>query len=750
MKPERSETVKRLIDIGIVLGIIIVSAAFVLGVVRYVIKKDSNFAARRLEELGQYEELAVDTESYIHSYSDAFTEDGTVYLYFNTGDKYIQRFDGSSFSPVYIKGVNIGTGMPGHYPGDLAADKEAYLRWFDEISKMNANCIRVYTLQMPIFYEALSEFNETAENPLYLMQGTWFNDELLAKSGNMFDQQFVELHQRDSRALVDIIHGNCRIDEFAGGAWGIYYKDVSRWVIGWLIGSEVEADYIKETNTLNADKKAYQGEYFTCGDVSACECFWAEAADYLTSYEMERYAMQRPVSFVNGADTDILEHTGTDSLGGGSISLNAESIKPTNRFKAGVFASYNVYPYRPAFMYMDSKYAQTVGENGESDPYKGYLEELRASHSVPVLVSEYGLPAGRGLTQVNPVTDFNEGRHSEAEQGEMLSAMAKDIYDTGCAGGLITSWQDEWYKHNWKTGNLTDAERRPYWRDAMTPVQQTGLLEFVPGKDGAPVVTLDGSRDEWSEEQKLMSAGDVNMYLNYDSEFLYFMFERYGADWENEKLTIPLDILPDAGSNTYWDFNMDNGADFIIELNGREDSRILVHEYYDRYPFAYHGYLGKELEAMLASDFQATASGAGFHDIKYLVEKEISAAGTDAVIPEVNFNAGALLFGSTVKENEAYNTLADYYFEGDILELRIPWQLINFRDPSTREIEWDFREHGELGGMKIDEIYVGFTDKEKGKIEFASYTWPMWDEFPYFERLRQSYYDLQEVFLAQK
>ena len=53
---------------------------------------------------------------------------------------------GQGLAPFEIRGVNLGSGIPGHFATDYAIDKETYLRWFEEIQAMGANCIRVYTL----------------------------------------------------------------------------------------------------------------------------------------------------------------------------------------------------------------------------------------------------------------------------------------------------------------------------------------------------------------------------------------------------------------------------------------------------------------------------------------------------------------------------------------------------------------------------------------------------------------------------
>ncbi len=69
---------------------------------------------------------------------------------------------------VLLKGVNMGIAKPGHFPGETAITKEEYFRWFKQIGAMHANAVRVYTIHPPAFYEAFYEYNEIAEQPLYL------------------------------------------------------------------------------------------------------------------------------------------------------------------------------------------------------------------------------------------------------------------------------------------------------------------------------------------------------------------------------------------------------------------------------------------------------------------------------------------------------------------------------------------------------------------------------------------------------
>ncbi len=79
-----------------------------------------------------------------------------------------------SWEQIFLKGVNLGLAMPGHYPTEFSLTFDGYLEWFRLIGEMNANVIRTYTILPPEFYEAFAYYNLHYNNKkLYLLQGVW-------------------------------------------------------------------------------------------------------------------------------------------------------------------------------------------------------------------------------------------------------------------------------------------------------------------------------------------------------------------------------------------------------------------------------------------------------------------------------------------------------------------------------------------------------------------------------------------------
>ena len=58
-----------------------------------------------------------------------------------------------------VRGIDMGSGIPGEWSTDYAITKETYLHWFQLIQEAGANTLKVYSVQNPSFYKAFYEYN---------------------------------------------------------------------------------------------------------------------------------------------------------------------------------------------------------------------------------------------------------------------------------------------------------------------------------------------------------------------------------------------------------------------------------------------------------------------------------------------------------------------------------------------------------------------------------------------------------------
>ena len=82
-----------------------------------------------------------------------------VNLPFIADGEFLKVFRNGSYEPIFLKGVNLGVAVPGTQPGELAASREQYAHWLQEIADADLNYIRTYTLHYPRFYEELENYN---------------------------------------------------------------------------------------------------------------------------------------------------------------------------------------------------------------------------------------------------------------------------------------------------------------------------------------------------------------------------------------------------------------------------------------------------------------------------------------------------------------------------------------------------------------------------------------------------------------
>lgn len=673
--------------------------------------------------------------------------------YVENGLSYISKVDSKSFyifrdgqwQKEFIKGVNMGVGVPGTFPGEMAVTRQQYLRWFKYIGEMNANTLRVYTILSPVFYDAFYEYNQTAKTKLYLIQGAWINEEDLLKYQNVYDPKIINSVKEDAKSIIDLLHGNKTLPPTHGHASGTYTKDISSYVVGFILGIEISADIIDETNSKNPTKTSYNGQYLFTQNASPYEAFQAEIGDFMVNYQTTIYKTQTPIAFANWVTTDMLVHTNEPEINEDSATVDPGHIKATKDFKPGLFASYHVYPYYPEFMNYQKEYINYKNNDGKIDTYKAYLADLIKQHDMPVVVAEFGVPASRGMTHISKM-GFNQGMLSEQEQGTMNAHMLQDIFDEGYAGALVFTWQDEWFKRSWNTMNFDIPDRRPFWSNPQTSEQQFGLLAFDPGWTTS-VSYIDGDVSEWKNEPSLTNGINLSTSVKSDEKYLYLRINANNFDFEKDTILIPIDTIPNQGNSTYPKYNVrfQRPADFVVEFNGKGNSRILVDSYYDSFDYLYAKRL-KLIETNLALE----KKNSGFFNPEYLVlNKEFYLPVDKQNIPFSNYETGKLLFGNGNPKSKDFNSLADFIVVNNNIEIKIPWALLNVTDPSRKMIMDDLYKTG-IESIKTNGFYIGgIMLKDKQLVESSDmnlYSWEEWDTPSFHERLKPSYFIIKDAF----
>ncbi len=694
---------------------------------------------------------------------------------------HLATYDGGGWDTRFWGGMNMGDTLPGHHPGELAPTREDYLRWFPQMKEMNVDVLRVYTILEPEFYEALEDFNAGREDPLWLMQGVWSPEEKLIgedeEGRDAYTPEITEGFRGEISDVVRVVHGDADLPERPGHASGRYRTDVSEYLLGWMVGTEWHPYAVKVTNGANAEKPPYSGEYFSATEnASPFESWLAWMLDTLAEEEM-RYGWQHPASFTNWPTTDPLSHPNEGNPEEDLVPVDPMHVEPTPEWKAGYFSQYHVYPYYPDFMSHDLKYQNYKTPEGESDPYAGYLNELRAHHEgIPLIIGEFGLPTARGMAHRGPL-GRDQGYHTEDEQGEMVADMVKGIHGEGLDGAFLFAWQDEWFKFTWNTIDLElPGSHRDRWRNPLTNEENFGVIATEPGEAADETISTDGETGDWDRRASAhggikdllgrlsgSSSGqaasvksrryeDFDLKVSHDEAYLHLLLDKRQGEWNlpEEELDIGFGTLP--GGSTAADpapglSFPGGGVQFLLRMGGEGDSRILVNSAYDQHTWLYADQLGMIPDP----DASEEPSAGDFLPWRLALSRELVLPQTEERIPFEEIEVGKMRYGNSNPSSPEFDNLADWYVKGDVLEVRIPWMLLGFTDPSSLSV-WDYPyEANGFEPVETDEVRVYPAVRPEGgapqrEVPPLSYSWEGWEQPTYHERKKESFEPLGEAF----
>lgn len=686
---------------------------------------------------------------------------------FRVGDDGFERWTGDSYQPFEVRGVNIGMAKPGRFPGEAAITRSEYDRWLPSIGEI-ANVVRTYTIHPPAFYRALAAYNREAADPLLLLQGTWVPTDALLDAGDATAVSATT--DAEIERTVDVVHGQTTLPERPGHAAGTYDADVSEYTLGFLFGIEWPPEVVVETNKRGDDGQ-YDGTYLHTDGGRPFERWLAARLDGLVDHEMVTYSTQRPVSFVNWVTTDPLEHPYEPFESEDSVSLNPDTIGTTDAFEAGTLASYHVYPYYPDFLNETPEYVQYTDHRGEQNNYAGYLNDLVGHTDYPVLVAEFGVPSSRGIAHRN-VHGRDQGRHTERKQGETVAAMFEDIFHVDTAGGIVFTWQDEWFKRTWNLDARSVPGRRPFWSNIETPEQRFGLLGFEP----TDTVSLDGSRRDWDGADVIDPARTgttrptrtlTALRVTHDLEGLCVRLEFDSlpnpVDWSQMNALVTIGLTGRTNKLPF-DTAVETTADVAAHLGGPTDSKLLVESRYD----AFAREFGRGADLPLESYRDGTA---GFVPVREPINRGYTVPATGDRVPFEAVETGELRYGTGNPDADSYDSLTDVHVDpaGNAIEARLPWILLNVADPSSKQriaTEWaDGLDTVSFDGVTIGALTFApagdgsgraaavdgetnvthqIPDRDGSTISTSKYTWDAWDRPTYDERLKESYTVLRQ------
>jgi hypothetical protein len=713
---------------------------------------------------------------------------GVLQLVARTHGQGFEIASGKGWRRFYVKGVNLGVALPGRYPSQFPQDSALYAGWLDTLATMNANTLRLYTILPPAFYRALRGWNLShPDRVLRLIHGVWTE---LPPRHDFADRAWEAGFQREMRNVVDLLHGAAVIPDRPGHAGGRYDADVSPWVLGYIIGREWEPFAVKAFDA-HRPPGSYSGRYLRVQQGPAMDLWLARQCDAMLAYEADSYNALRPIAYTNWPTLDPLRHptepttaeeahwrkrTGRKSESqkleyeNDAISLDANLVQPTPANPAGWFASYHAYPYYPDFMLLDPRYRQAKSPEGRSS-YFGYLRELVAHHqSIPTIIAEYGVPSSRGVAHLHP-EGWSHGGHDEQQMAAIDARLTREIRESGAAGSIVFAWLDEWFKKNWAVADYEiPLDNTRLWHNVMDAEQNYGILGQYAG-DVTKTPQLGGDPAEWRSLPVIQrgttttDGGLGRLGAGADESFVYLAVELAPGKfpWGSRGIQLAIDTyLPRVGQHRLprSDVQSEIGFEFLTDLAGPERGTLAVTPDYQRHDFRVDPATGDDFGRFFRRPVITRDRTDGRFDSLYVITNRARFGRDGTFFPARGYDRGRLRHGT-----QAGSTLADWYLDekSGLLQIRIPWDLLNVTDPSTRTILFDRHTTGHYGTVTASEFHIGVVmyakspgrgPKVVGTLpalkqgmwragDFAGWRWEGWKEPRWHGRLKPVYDSLR-------
>lgn len=325
--------------------------------------------------------------------------------------------DGKTGRPAFFRGIGYSPYLPGETPlfGAPPGDDERYAEHFARIRELGANYLHVFPLLMPAGF-----FEELDKTDLVYGQDIW----VMGGAPDFLDPDFQRETIARIKAIIDHTYAVGRPDR----------------LVLFSVGDELLPDAILRTDTRHPGVRDFAGKHVRVTGRTPTEVALAMLIDAAIDYELARYGQRH-----------LYCHTSWTHVGPLADRPDLE-VPPQSVLvpDMGDLWCMNVYTYARGVK--TSPPGSVTGT-----PYQGYLEELAAFVSKPVIVTQVGL----STSPIEPkawVPGF--GGHKVEDVPEAFRAIWRDVRtarDGGKYAGLVFfELHDEW----WKSGeDATDSTR---------------------------------------------------------------------------------------------------------------------------------------------------------------------------------------------------------------------------------------------------------------------------------------------------
>jgi hypothetical protein len=345
--------------------------------------------------------------------------------------------------------------------------------------------------------------------------------------------------------------------------------------------------------------------------------------------------------------------------------------------------------------------------------------------------------------------------------------LTREIRDAGAAGSIMFAWMDEWFKKNWAVVDYEiPLDNTRLWHNVMDAEQNYGILgQYADAKDGPQ---LGGDPAGWRELPLLQAAGGRELRqlrAGADESFLYLSADLAPGKfpWDRRGVQIAIDTyLPKIGQHRLplSAIESEMGFEFLVDLVNPDHATLRVTPDYQRHDSRIDRITGDDFGRFSRRPVVTRDRNDGRYD-PLLITINRARFGRDGTFYQAQrYDRGALRYGK-----EASSTLADWFLDekAGLLQIRIPWDLLNVTDPSTRTLLFDRKTEGAFGTATAEDFHVGVLVYRKGETsvpiealpalrvgwwrisDFQGWRWKSWTKPAWHGRLKPVYDSLRAL-----
>ncbi|MDF2568048.1 MAG: hypothetical protein K0R90_1504 [Oscillospiraceae bacterium] len=604
-----------------------------------------------------------------------------------------------------LKGFNINGLLPGDQPYKYTRDINVYKEFLDSVAEIGGNCVRVYDLMPPEFYRALYEYNLShADKAIYFMQNVVTPTNVNAET-ILGEASRTEL-KKNIEYIVDAVHGKAEVPAVGKRQAGTYVNDVSKYLLSYTVEIDTSMNVITSINK-NYPSYQFSGEYLSCSS-NASEALMAFVCDSVYGVQQKKYGYIAPVGAHGNAE---LLPSMDWSLNNEQSEFDVSRIQTTPKSKDAFFISYKLSPSDAVFLNNTESFKSYKDEAG-TFAYGGYINTVKSQQKTyPLLIDGFGLSTNmNAFEKENSVNGL-----TEQQQGEGLVRMLKSINSQNFLGGLISDLNDSWTNcaEDMKPF-VVPLRDNALWQNTLDPTQNEGVLAVNPKKSNDIELSL-------KDNDKLKE-----MQISHDEAFVYMtiVLDKV-VDYDREQLIIGLDTYQRNNGEYLYDAKYFatglSGMEYVVKFESKNSASIYVAKSYNRN----RGQFSSKESYKASFDYIAT-----------------------------------LKYGTYDESNN------NFYQVGSTINLRIPWSLINFVNPSKKMVINDTRSKAQI--EKEDSIVqttntdgilfsLLIADKEtkdtsyifpldKQSTGYKKFTWQNWEKPSCVIRKKQSFNILFKYF----